>query len=195
MVQKKELSSAAKQKVAATLAKIRAAQAKLTAEAKALEAEVAAPVAAAPSPVEAEAPKKARKKRAAPKALKAKAEPKVKKAPKAKKEPKVKAEPKVKKAPSSGQSGPALDGLEYDKLNANEKKLVDKLASESESSGGNAKLGIEDLAKVFARSASDAKQANSWTRNALRRLIRGNLVQKVERGSYRLTRRGAHQAA
>ena len=188
MGQKKELSSAAKQKVAATLAKIRAAQAKLAADAKALEAEVAAesaPAVPAASSAEA-APKKVRKKRSSPKA---------RKEAKANKEPKAKKEPKVKKAPSSGQSGPSLDGLEYEKLNANEKKLVDKLASESESSGANATLSIEDLAKVFARSASDTKQANSWTRNALRRLVRGNFVSKVERGSYRLTRRGANQAA
>jgi hypothetical protein len=193
---KKELSSAAKAKVAASLTKIRAAQAKLAADAAALEAKVEAVGVTVPAEktapeaviVKAEKkPRKAGKRRSAPKAVK---EAKAAKAPKAKKAAK---EPKVKKAPQSGQSGPALDGLEYDKLNANEKKLVDKLAAESAES--NATLAIEELAKVFARSASDSKQANSWTRNALRRLVRGNFVTKVERGSYKLTRRGANQAA
>lgn len=189
---KKELSAAAQQKVAASLAKIRAAQATLAAEAKVLEAQSGkVEPAAAPVAVKAVKAKKAatkvRKKRSSPKVVKAAKAAKAAKAVKPK-------EPKEKKtAPHSGQSGPALEGLEYEKLNANEKKLIDKLAAES--TEANAVLTIEDLAKVFSRSATDTKQANSWTRNALRRLIRGNFVTKVERGSYKLTRRGVNQAA
>jgi len=193
MVPKKELSAEAKKKVAAALESIRAKREKLAAE----EAKLTAQAPEAPAVAEAPAAqtKPAGKKRTTPKARKPKVA-KVAKAPKAAKVPKAKKAAKAKpakdgekKKPHTGQSGAAIEDLEYGALNAREKKVVEKLHAEDKN------LTIEELSKAFARSAKDEKQANSWTRNALRRLVRGNLVSKIERGVYKLTRRGNNQAA
>jgi hypothetical protein len=104
------------------------------------------------------------------------------KAAKAAKEAKV---VKAKAAkPTSGQSGPALT-LRAADLNKNETKL---LCSFGDYKGGE-EIGIAELAKETFPSKPKAT-ANSWVRNALRRLVRAWLVDKTDRGTYKLTKAG-----
>lgn len=115
----------------------------------------------------------------AAKAPKAKKEPK---APKAKKEPK---EPKAaKKPPTSGQSGPPME-LPAEKLNDKERKVLDCFPLK----GDRRTMTIVEMAKE-AFPSKKAAQANSWTRNSLRRLTRGGWLDKLERGQYRISEKG-----
>ena len=121
-----------------------------------------------------------------PKAAKAPAKPK---APKPAKEVKSAKElPPLDPRPpkiSSGQGGPTIS-LEIGDLNSKERKVLDAFALPTEGSTREAK-SIQDLAKVFAKQAGSKTRANSWTRNSLRRLVRGGLVDKAARGNFRLS--------
>lgn len=100
-------------------------------------------------------------------------------------EPKPKKEPKARKprseTPTSGQSGPRLS-LEKKSLNGKEEKLVASLAADANPVPINALA-----AQCFPEEGS---KGNSWVRNSLRRLVRGNWVEKVGAGTYRLTDEG-----
>ena len=112
---------------------------------------------------------KAVKKKAAKKAP-AKTRAKAKKAPakKAAKAPAKKAAPKQAGRSSSGQGGTSLD-LPIEKISAKEMRVVDVLNGAG--SGTREIWTIADLAAAAWKSKS-RKQANSWVRNSLRRLIR-----------------------
>jgi hypothetical protein len=93
---------------------------------------------------------------------------------------------KKKSEPTSGQSGPPID-LDYEELNARETKVVDVLNGEG---GGTREIRtIKELADA-AFPSKTKKQANSWVRNQLRRLVCAGWVEKVERGSYRVSKKG-----
>jgi hypothetical protein len=96
----------------------------------------------------------------------------------------VPAKAKQAKAPKSGQSGPPLD-LGYGDLNDNERKVVAVFKGKGERKPKT----IADLAKECFPSKKFAK-ANSWVRNSLRRLVRADWLEKMERGSYRITDKG-----
>lgn len=133
-------------------------------------------------------PAKKAKAKAAPKAKAAKA--KTSKAPKAKKAAKPKAvakkAPKAAKpktdVPHSGQSGPVIEDLPFEKLNDKEKKVMDVLSEATT-------MSIADIAGAAFKSKPKA-QANSWVRNSLRRLVRGSFVEKTDRGEYKATALG-----
>lgn len=76
----------------------------------------------------------------------------------------------------AGQSGEYIN-LTIDKLNDNEGKVYDYILKQ----GGPAYLS-DIWSNVF--SGVDSKKANSWTRNALRRLVRSKFVNKIEKGVY-----------
>lgn len=81
--------------------------------------------------------------------------------------------------PSSGQSGPSVD-LVRARLNDKEVRVVTVLA------GDLNPVPINALAtNCFADQAVGT--ANSWVRNSLRRLVRGRWVEKVGKGTYRLS--------
>lgn len=90
-----------------------------------------------------------------------------------------------KQKATSGQSGPAIEELPWNALNKKEKLLVGAFDLE----GDREVRTIEQLAEqVFKGKAKNLKQANSWTRNSLRRLMRsGKWLEKTEPGKYRLT--------
>ncbi len=85
--------------------------------------------------------------------------------------------------PTSGQSGPKLE-LEISDLNPKERKLL--LVLNGEGSGKRPDLSIVDLAEACWKHKSKA-HANSWTRNSLRRLVRSGMIDKQERGLYRIS--------
>lgn len=76
----------------------------------------------------------------------------------------------------AGQSGEYIN-LTLDKLNDNEGKVYDYILKQ----GGPTYLS-DIWSNVF--SGTDSKKANSWTRNALRRLVRSKFVNKIEKGVY-----------
>ena len=120
------------------------------------------------------------------KARKAKAKAKAKSTATAKKAAPKKAAAK-KAEPTSGQSGPVIENLTAEDLNPNEVKVM-KLAMK-----GEGPKTIVELAKAFT--GKNKKTANSWTRNSLRRLVRGGFLAKVERGAYRATGKGRRRMA
>jgi len=98
----------------------------------------------------------------------------------------------AKKKPVTGQSGPLVE-VPYGKLNDKEQQVVKLLNGKGK--GARNPLTIAELAgKCFSKkakvSAKNDDQANSWTRNSLRRLVCAGWVEKVERGSYKITDRG-----
>jgi hypothetical protein len=100
------------------------------------------------------------------------------------KTPKPKKEKKDKKdKPSSGQSGPPIEDLPYEKLNKKEKKVLDALAEDSKD------MALSDLAKAAFPSSNKA-EGNSWARNSLRRPVRAGFVEKSARGEYKITAAG-----
>jgi outer membrane biosynthesis protein TonB len=126
----------------------------------------------------------AKKKKTAKKAAPKKAVKKVAAAKKTKAKKVAQAKPARKKAaqPTSGQSGPPVD-LAKDKLNSKESRVVAVLAGDANP------VPINALAtNCFADQASS--KANSWVRNSLRRLVRGKWVDKVGKGTYRLSNTG-----
>jgi len=144
---------------------------KATKKATAKKAVAKAPKKAAPKAVK-KAPKKAVKKAAA--------KP-VKAAPKPAKKT---AAPKPVDAPKSkmGQNGPPVD-FSKKAPNAKEMKVLGAL-----NHGKGARTIAEVAGDAFPN--KPAAQANSWVRNAFRRLTRGDLVLKLERGSYKLSKAG-----
>jgi hypothetical protein len=131
--------------------------------------------------------KKATKKKATKKATKKKAtKRKTTKRATAKKASRAKTE-----KPSSGQSGPALE-LSVDKVNSKETKILEALNGSG--SGSREIWTIEELGAECFKSKSK-KQQNSWTRNSLRRLIRSGMIEKVERGKYRVSDSGRKKLA
>jgi len=153
-------------------------------KAKPVKAKAKAPKAKAKASAKAK-PVKAKAKAKGPKAKPAKAKAKAKaKAVKAAKPVKAAKVKKAAKAAQSGQSGPALE-LEASDLNKSETKL---LCSFGDYKGGE-EISIAELAKETFPTKSKA-QANSWVRNSLRRLVRGSLVEKTDRGTYKLTKAG-----
>ena len=115
-------------------------------------------------------------------------------------ETKVKAPKAVKKEPIAkkvepkaqhhyGQKGPPME-LPHDKLNANERALITALHGKGH--GRPAVFGLKELAST-AFPSLDAKKANSWTRNSLRRLVRGGWVSQASGGHYAITLEGRHR--
>lgn len=90
------------------------------------------------------------------------------------------------KTPTSGQSAPPIE-LSSDALNAKEAKVL--AALNGSGSGVRPVMTITDLAAECFKSQSK-KRANSWVRNSLRRLVQSGLIEKVERGKYRVSEAG-----
>lgn len=108
-------------------------------------------------------------------------------------EPKVKkAKTEVRKAPvkkkakgtlitaPGGQSGPAIVPK---RLNAKEVRVFDYLAK------NRGEASISEMASGLWPKQGAAK-ANSWVRNSLRRLVRAGWVDRVGRGSFRISAAG-----
>lgn len=93
-----------------------------------------------------------------------------------------------KTAPSSGQSGPAIADLAVDELNDKEMKVMKVFPLK----GDRETFTITDLAKGAWPTNTQGK-SNSWTRNSLRRLVRGGFIEKLKRGSYRISVKGRHR--
>jgi Mn-dependent DtxR family transcriptional regulator len=65
-------------------------------------------------------------------------------------------------------------------------------------SGSRAVMTISEMAETLWAKGKGKKVANSWVRNSLRRLMRAGLIEKVERGKFRISasgRKGATQQA
>ena len=127
------------------------------------------------------------------KAKRAKKEPKEKvakapKAPKVPKEKKVKVEGEAKPAPHTGQSAPKYE-VTLDMLNANEKTVLLALGTK----GHVTEMTLTDLS-VASFPDVQAVKANSWVRNAMRKLTCGSLVEKMGRGTYKHTETGRAMA-
>ncbi len=127
------------------------------------------------------------KKPAAKKAVAKKAKKPVKKVAAKKVVAKKPAKKPVPKKPSSGQSGPPIDDLTYEKLNKKERKVVEALSE-------NVKMTISEIGASCFPHEPKRKQ-RSWTRNSLRRLVRGCLVEKVNEGVYKATGLGKKRVA
>lgn len=81
--------------------------------------------------------------------------------------------------PTSGQSGPPLQLAKAD-MNEKELRMLGVLAADLNP------IPINALAtSCFSDAPSD--KANSWVRNSLRRTVRARWVDKVGKGTYRLT--------
>lgn len=92
------------------------------------------------------------------------------------------------RVPTSGQSGPPIK-LEFEKLNDKERKIVEYL--DGAGTGPRSIITIPRLAAVCFKAEADSEaQAASWVRNSLRRLVRGEWVEKFVRGSYRISQKG-----
>lgn len=89
------------------------------------------------------------------------------------------------KKPSTGQSGPKIKDLQFADLNRKERLVMGCFSV----SGEREVRSIAELAALAFKSYP-AKKANSWTRNSLRRLVRGGLLEKPTPGAYRLSRVG-----
>lgn len=127
------------------------------------------------------AKKKSAKKTSAKKEKKVTGKAKAKKATRSA-APKAQARKPRSASPTSGQSGPPLT-LVKEKLNSKETKVVASLQDDANP------VAINGLAAACFSNQS-AKTANSWVRNSLRRLVRGKWVEKVGKGTYRLTEAG-----
>lgn len=93
--------------------------------------------------------------------------------------------------PSTGQSAPPIE-LSVERLNAKEMRVLEVLHG----NGGKDRpvLRIDALAALCFK-AQGEKRSNSWVRNSLRRLIQGGLVEKVNRGHYRISDTGRSRLA
>jgi hypothetical protein len=105
--------------------------------------------------------------------------------------PKPKAEKAEKAEPTSGQSAPPKE-LSVEALNAKEAKIF--AALNGEGSGVRSILTITELAETCFKSQGK-KRSNSWARNSLRRLVQCGLIEKVERGKYRVSEAGRKKMA
>lgn len=156
-------------------------KAEIMAEAKAakIEKKVEAKADAKVAKKAAKAEAKAAKKAAAAEKAKAKAAEKAaKKAEKAEKEA---------KKPTTGQSGEKIKDLGTVENPLNAKEGVVLLAFGT--SGHRTVHTIEGIAAT-CWPTKKAVQANSWVRNSLRRLVRGGLVEKEDRGQYKQSEEG-----
>jgi hypothetical protein len=88
-----------------------------------------------------------------------------------------------KNKPTSGQSGAPLE-LELSDLNPKERRVL--MVLNGEGTGKRIEMGIPELADTCWKHKSKF-QANSWTRNSLRRLVRATLTDKLKRGMYRIS--------
>ncbi len=127
---------------------------------------------------------------AAPKAKTKKKAKKVAKKAAAKKTKTVakKASAKKETTASSGQSGPPITDLSVDKLNDKEMKVMSVFSLKGERES----LTITQLAKGAWPTNTQGK-SNSWTRNSLRRLVRGGFIEKLKRGLYRISIKGRNR--
>lgn len=87
-------------------------------------------------------------------------------------------------------------GMTYDDLDGKmEQPVLDALAAANDGRG----MPVAALGYIFygvacpGKRATSKAQANSWARNALRRPLREGLVERVDLGVYRLTRKGRRQ--
>jgi hypothetical protein len=88
--------------------------------------------------------------------------------------------------PSSGQSAPERE-IPWNELNEDEGVLVQMLAAEDR----RAPRSVEWLAEAFDDSGKhEYNHAKLRARNAVRRLVQGGWVERVERGTYQLTESG-----
>lgn len=95
-----------------------------------------------------------------------------------------------KNAPTSGQSGPEIE-LSVSDLNPRELRVVMFLNQSGQFGAGTGKrqdFTIVEMAMGCWKSKSKA-QANSWVRNSLRRLVTSGLIEKQERGLYRVAQK------
>lgn len=136
----------------------------------------------------ADAKKQAKKqaKKATPKKAPAK-----KRASKAKKKAAPKKAPAKKGAPKSGQSATPIE-LSVEGLNSKEAKVVEALNGAG--TGMRPVLTIVEIAEMCFKSQGK-KKSNSWARNSLRRLVVSGIVEKVERGTYRISEAGRKKLA
>lgn len=91
-----------------------------------------------------------------------------------------------RKPPTTGQSAPPI-ALRMRQLNAKERDVLVRLNGSG--TGAREVCTIASLA-VDCFGNFPPKQANSWVRNSLRRLMQGQLIEKVDRGSYRVSELG-----
>lgn len=98
-----------------------------------------------------------------------------------KKAPPKKAATKAKPA-KSGQGAGQIK-LDPANLNTNEMKVLEALRA------SRSAMTLVEIAKAAFPRKTRA-QGNSWVRNALRRLVRGLLVNKVDRGTYKVAPKG-----
>ena len=99
--------------------------------------------------------------------------------------------PAEEKISMSGQSGPPIE-LSTDSLNAKEGKVF--AALNGSGSGVRTIMTITGLSEGCFKSQG-RRQANSWARNSLRRLVWAGLVEKVDRGKYRVSGAGRERLA
>jgi len=83
-------------------------------------------------------------------------------------------------APTTGQSGNPID-LPWVQLNKDERKVVEHLDG-----GGNGSRNILNIKEIGKKASLEPL----CVRNAMRRLVRGDWVENVERGTYRVTQGG-----
>lgn len=91
-----------------------------------------------------------------------------------------------RREPTTGQSAPPIP-LRIRQLNRKERDVLARLNGAG--TGAREVCTIGSLA-VDCFGNFPPKQANSWVRNSLRRLVQGQLVEKVDRGSYRVSEVG-----
>lgn len=186
-------------KAAAAQAKADAKAAKLAAKTAAKEAKAAAKAtkpdkAAAKAAAKAASDaKKAEKLAAKEAAAKAKADAKAAKLAAKEAKKTAKAEKKTAKSDkpvaSTGQGGPAIKDLTAEDLNDKETAILLALGTE----GHRTEKTIKALADECFPNKKKA-QANSWTRNGLRRLVRAKFLEKEGRGVFKQTVDGRNVA-
>jgi len=89
---------------------------------------------------------------------------------------------KKKEATESAPLELSVDGL-------NSKELKVFTALNGPGAGVRTIMSITELAEGCFKSKG-RKQSNSWARNSLRRLVQAGLVEKVDRGQYRVSESG-----
>jgi hypothetical protein len=105
---------------------------------------------------------------------------------------KVKAAKPRTDAPTTGQSREAFQA-KYDDLSKKERKAIDFLNGEG--TGPREAKTLAEIAETFIGTAGTKKRANSWARNSLRDLVPGGFVEKVDRGTYKITEAGRKRLA
>jgi hypothetical protein len=96
--------------------------------------------------------------------------------------------------PTTGQSGPEVE-VPYDELNSTELLLVGLLDDGGD--GQRASFSVESMGEAIMEKDRDesAPRAKLLARNALRRLVCGGWVERVERARYRITEKGRKRLA